>query len=228
MREARWALCCLLLAGLACTVEGARDAVQQALDFIQKVDEGEEPRYVNELVQLLSIPSVSALPRHLDDCKRAAQWLSFRLLDAGLDHVQMISGDLAGPRPVVYADWVNVPDAPTVLIYGGCTGATAGRGRVCDRRQAVDTGPPPPREAAAAAAVALLLLQATMTCSRPTQCRSGTPHPSSPPSAMDLSMHVARMMTRETCCRPYRWVQQAAAAVAAAAVAAGRQQQRQQ
>ena len=63
----------------------------------------------------LRIPSISALPEHADDCRRAAGWLVEALTAAGLEHVEVAE---TGGHPVVYADWLHAPDAPTILIYG--------------------------------------------------------------------------------------------------------------
>ena len=63
----------------------------------------------------LRIPSISALPEHLDDCRTAAHWLRDALTAAGLEHAEAV--ETGGP-PIVYADWLHAPDAPTVLIYG--------------------------------------------------------------------------------------------------------------
>ena len=63
----------------------------------------------------LRIPSISALPGHADDCRRAADWLVDQLTAAGLEHAEAFE---TGGHPVVYADWLHAPDAPTALIYG--------------------------------------------------------------------------------------------------------------
>ncbi len=63
----------------------------------------------------LRIPSISALPAHAADCRAAADWLVEALTDAGLEHASTF--ETAG-HPVVYADWLHAPDAPTVLVYG--------------------------------------------------------------------------------------------------------------
>ena len=63
----------------------------------------------------LRIPSISALPEYADDCRRTAQWLADALAEAGLEHVDVAE---TGGHPVVYADWLHAPDAPTVLVYG--------------------------------------------------------------------------------------------------------------
>ncbi len=73
------------------------------------------PRYLQELTEFLSIPSVSTLPAHRGDVRRDAEWVARQLEQAGMEHVRLI--DTAG-HPLVYADWLHAPDRPTVLIYG--------------------------------------------------------------------------------------------------------------
>jgi acetylornithine deacetylase/succinyl-diaminopimelate desuccinylase-like protein len=63
----------------------------------------------------LSIPSVSALPEHAGDMRRAASWLADALTKAGLGHAEVAE---TGGHPLVYADWLHAPDKPTVLVYG--------------------------------------------------------------------------------------------------------------
>jgi acetylornithine deacetylase/succinyl-diaminopimelate desuccinylase-like protein len=64
---------------------------------------------------LLSIPSISALPQHATDCRRTAEWLVDALTRAGVEHGEVAE---TGGHPVVYADWLHAPGAPTVLVYG--------------------------------------------------------------------------------------------------------------
>src|ERR1043166_9706254 len=59
-------------------------------------------RYVDELKQYLAIPSISALPEHANDVRRAAEWTADALKSAGMDHVRLI--DTPG-NPVVYGAW---------------------------------------------------------------------------------------------------------------------------
>jgi len=72
-------------------------------------------RMLAELVEFLSIPSISALPQHATDCRRAADWLVRRLQRLGCPKVEVIEGN---GHPVVYAESPAVPGAPTLLIYG--------------------------------------------------------------------------------------------------------------
>ncbi|GAC1537533.1 MAG: dipeptidase [Herpetosiphon sp.] len=72
-------------------------------------------RFQGELQDFLRIPSISAQPDRASDVLHAAEWVRQRIAAAGLEHVQLLTGD--GP-PVVYADWLHAPGKPTVLIYG--------------------------------------------------------------------------------------------------------------
>lgn len=71
-------------------------------------------QHLQELLDYVSIPSVSAQPAHARDTRYAALWLSEHLRDLGLKADVMETGG----NPVVYAEWLGKPGAPTVLIYG--------------------------------------------------------------------------------------------------------------
>lgn len=73
------------------------------------------PRLIQELSEFLAIPSVSALPVHTADCRRAAEWLKHHLTELGCPVVQIIEGP---GHPVVWAESPKVPGRPTLLIYG--------------------------------------------------------------------------------------------------------------
>ncbi len=72
-------------------------------------------QYLDELLDFLRIPSVSALPAHAADVERAGEWVVERLKGAGAEHVRLFP---TGGHPVVYADYLRAPGKPTVLIYG--------------------------------------------------------------------------------------------------------------
>jgi acetylornithine deacetylase/succinyl-diaminopimelate desuccinylase-like protein len=75
----------------------------------------EQSRLLDELSEFLAIPSVSALPSHAGDCRRAAEWLRDQLTGLGCRTVQIVEGD---GHPVVWAEGPEVPGRPTLLIYG--------------------------------------------------------------------------------------------------------------
>jgi acetylornithine deacetylase/succinyl-diaminopimelate desuccinylase-like protein len=75
----------------------------------------EQTRMLSELTEFLSIPSVSALPAHAADCRRAAAWLMDEFRRLGCPVVNLVEGD---GHPVVWAEGPRVPGRPTLLIYG--------------------------------------------------------------------------------------------------------------
>ena len=75
----------------------------------------EQRRMLGELSGFLSIPSVSALPAHAGDCRRAAEWLRDELISLGCPTVDVLEGN---GHPVVWGESPVVPDRPTLLIYG--------------------------------------------------------------------------------------------------------------
>ena len=72
-------------------------------------------RFLNELFDLLRIPSVSADPAFAGDVTRCAESVADHLRSAGAESVEIIS---TGGYPVVYGEKIISPDAPTVLVYG--------------------------------------------------------------------------------------------------------------
>ena len=73
------------------------------------------PRFQEELMDLLRIPSVSADPAHKADVQKAAEFVADSLAKAGADTVEVVATD---GHPIVYGEKVVNPDAPTILIYG--------------------------------------------------------------------------------------------------------------
>ncbi|MEZ4719234.1 MAG: M20/M25/M40 family metallo-hydrolase [Caldilineaceae bacterium] len=74
-----------------------------------------EARTVAELIEFAAIPSVSTDPAYADGMAAAAAWVAGQLTRAGMDNVQILS---TARHPVVYADWLHAPGAPTLLVYG--------------------------------------------------------------------------------------------------------------
>ena len=85
--------------------------MQNIKDYI----EANKSRFIQELVDLLKIPSVSADPKYKDDVNRAAVIVHDRLSEAGADNVELCQ--TAG-YPVVYGEKLIDPALPTVLVYG--------------------------------------------------------------------------------------------------------------
>lgn len=72
-------------------------------------------RFIEELFELLRIPSVSADPKYKDDVLRTAEVVKQSLEKAGADNCRLVSTD---GFPVVYGEKIIDPAKPTVLIYG--------------------------------------------------------------------------------------------------------------
>jgi acetylornithine deacetylase/succinyl-diaminopimelate desuccinylase-like protein len=90
---------------------------EAAIDFARK----NKDRFVAELKDLLRIPSVSTLPEHASDVRRAAEFVAAELKRIGMENVRLIettSKEHPGGHPLVYADWLQAKGAPTVLCYG--------------------------------------------------------------------------------------------------------------
>ena len=85
--------------------------LEQALSFAA----ANQANALEELKAFLRIPSISTLPQHAADLRRAAEFLAAELERIGMDHVQVIQ--TAG-HPLVYADSLHAPGKPTVLCYG--------------------------------------------------------------------------------------------------------------
>ena len=78
--------------------------------------ENREP-FLNGLKSLLKIPSISALPEHQPDIRRAAEFVASELRAMGMKGVEIIAGK-EGQNPLVYAEWLEAAGRPTLLLYG--------------------------------------------------------------------------------------------------------------
>ena len=65
-------------------------------------------------LEFLRIPSISALPAHAGDIRRAAEWIVEELTRIGFEHAEVSETPW---HPIVYADWLHAEGAPTVLVY---------------------------------------------------------------------------------------------------------------
>jgi acetylornithine deacetylase/succinyl-diaminopimelate desuccinylase-like protein len=72
-------------------------------------------RFLNELLELLRIPSISARTENKQDMITCAEAVKQRLLQAGADKVEIFP--TAG-HPIVYGEKITDPKLPTVLVYG--------------------------------------------------------------------------------------------------------------
>ena len=72
-------------------------------------------RFLNEMLDLLRIPSVSAKSEHKADMQKCAELVKQRLLDAGCDKAEVMP---TSGHPAVYGEKIVDPSKPTVLVYG--------------------------------------------------------------------------------------------------------------
>ena len=84
------------------------------MDVKHYIQENRE-RFLNELLDLLRIPSVSADSRHKDDMEKTAKFLQSKLIEMGADNVEICP--TAG-HPILYGEKIIDPALPTVLVYG--------------------------------------------------------------------------------------------------------------
>src|SRR3989440_730648 len=75
----------------------------------------QKSQHVNEFLDLLRIPSISALPENAGEVQRAAEWVANRMRTAGIEKVEVMP---TGGHPVVYGEWLHAPGKPTILLYG--------------------------------------------------------------------------------------------------------------
>ncbi|MES2618736.1 MAG: dipeptidase [Bacteroidota bacterium] len=77
--------------------------------------EQNKDRFLNELLEILRIPSVSADSKYAEDVKRTAEFVAEKLKAAGADNVEICP--TAG-HPIVYGEKFVAANLPTILVYG--------------------------------------------------------------------------------------------------------------
>jgi acetylornithine deacetylase/succinyl-diaminopimelate desuccinylase-like protein len=81
-----------------------------ALDYARQ----NQQRFLNELKDLLRIPSISTLEDHKSDVRKAADFVAAELKRIGMEHAEVIPTQ---GHPLVYADWLHATGKPTALCY---------------------------------------------------------------------------------------------------------------
>ncbi len=82
---------------------------------MKKYIENNQQRFINELFDLLRIPSVSADKAYREDVLRASEFIKEKLIQAGADSVELCE---TKGYPIVYGEKIIDPALPTVLVYG--------------------------------------------------------------------------------------------------------------
>lgn len=85
------------------------------MDKTQSYIQTNKDRFLNELIDLLKIPSISADPTYSKDVHATADAVAESLRKAGADIVEVCP--TAG-YPIVYGEKIINPELPTVLVYG--------------------------------------------------------------------------------------------------------------
>ena len=81
----------------------------------KEFQEANKDRFLQELLDLLRIPSVSAKSEHNDDMQACAKAVAKSLTDAGAQIATIYETE---GHPIVYGEIIVDPSFPTVLVYG--------------------------------------------------------------------------------------------------------------
>ena len=82
---------------------------------MKKLIQNQKEVFINQLLELLKIPSISADPQYKDEVKKTAEWIKNALNDIGCTTVKIYETE---GHPVVYGEILVSESAPTVLVYG--------------------------------------------------------------------------------------------------------------
>lgn len=85
------------------------------MDALAQYLENHRDRFLDDLKAILRIPSISADPKHKGDVRRCAEHLAAHLKAIGMTTAELVE---TKGHPIVYAEWLGAPGAPTVLLYG--------------------------------------------------------------------------------------------------------------
>jgi acetylornithine deacetylase/succinyl-diaminopimelate desuccinylase-like protein len=85
------------------------------MEAILKYIEENRKRYLAELKEFIAIPSISTSADHDKDVRRCAEWIAAHLKNIGMKGIRIHP---TKGHPIVYAEWLEAPGAPTILLYG--------------------------------------------------------------------------------------------------------------
>jgi acetylornithine deacetylase/succinyl-diaminopimelate desuccinylase-like protein len=83
-------------------------------DVIRYADE-HAAQFLNDVIALARIPSISSASERGPDMVRCAEHLAARMRAAGVTRAEVIP---TGGQPIVYGEWMGAPGKPTALVYG--------------------------------------------------------------------------------------------------------------
>ncbi len=85
--------------------------MQEVLSYL----DSNKDRYLKELTEFLSIPSVSSQSNHNGDTRRCAEWVADQMRTIGMQNVKIYE---TPGHPIVCSEWMGAPGKPTILFYG--------------------------------------------------------------------------------------------------------------
>ncbi len=83
--------------------------------MVKEYIQSNQERFLNELFDLLRIPSVSADSKHKNDVRKAAEYVKAKLVEAGADKTELVE---TKGHPIVFGEKTINASLPTVLVYG--------------------------------------------------------------------------------------------------------------
>jgi acetylornithine deacetylase/succinyl-diaminopimelate desuccinylase-like protein len=84
------------------------------MEKVKQYIEANKDRFLEELFEMIRIPSISSIQDHKPDMIKAAEKLKELLLKAGCDKAEVMPST---GNPIVYAEKMVDPSKPTVLVY---------------------------------------------------------------------------------------------------------------
>ncbi len=85
------------------------------MEYINNYINKHKDRFINELIELLKIPSISADPSFKEDVLNCSEAVAKALKNAGADNIEICE---TPGYPIVYGEKIKDPKLPTVLVYG--------------------------------------------------------------------------------------------------------------
>src|SRR5690606_34698908 len=85
------------------------------MENVKSYIQANQQQFIDELIQLLKIPSISADPAYKKDIIACAEIVKIRLEEAGCDVVEICE---TPGNPIVYGEKIISPNLPTILVYG--------------------------------------------------------------------------------------------------------------
>lgn len=85
------------------------------MEKVQQYINDNKQRFLDELFDLLRIPSISADPEYAPEMTKTAEFIKDKLIEAGADNVEICP---TPGYPIVYGEKIVDPSLPTVLVYG--------------------------------------------------------------------------------------------------------------